>query len=88
MALLLLQGTPTWIKLVVMNQAGVQIHFKVRVDAPFEKLFRAVCLRQNMEQSACKFVWDDVLLQPLETPQFRSMIDGDIIDMIVHQIGD
>lgn len=83
---LLLEGVP--IKLSVKSEEGTEWHYTYRADRPFEKLFRHVCLRQSIELAACIFLFDGERLQSLETPQIWHMEDGDIIDVMVSQVGD
>lgn len=73
--------------IVVKNQEGVELQFKIRPNTPLQKVFTAYATRRSLELKDCKFLADGSLLLGNMTAQEAGLEDGDVIDMMVSQIG-
>ncbi|WIA14529.1 hypothetical protein OEZ85_003048 [Tetradesmus obliquus] len=75
------------INLIVKDQQGSEVHFKVKSHTKLEKVMKAYCDKKAIEQTAVRFVFDGQRVNPQSTPQNLGMEDGDIIDCFMEQIG-
>ncbi|KAL6760238.1 ubiquitin-related domain-containing protein [Haematococcus lacustris] len=75
------------INIVVRDQAGNEVHFKIKTHTKFEKVFNAYCDKKGQDPRAVKFLFDGQRVEPSSTPATHEMEDGDIIDCMIEQIG-
>ncbi|KAF8061353.1 SUMO3 [Scenedesmus sp. PABB004] len=77
----------TIINLIVKDQQGSEVHFKVKTHTKLEKVFKAYCDKKSIEPSAVRFVFDGTRINPTATPSTLGMEDCDSIDCFMEQIG-
>eukprot|EP00201_Polytomella_parva_P010343 CAMPEP_0175055840 /NCGR_PEP_ID=MMETSP0052_2-20121109/10314_1 /TAXON_ID=51329 ORGANISM="Polytomella parva, Strain SAG 63-3" /NCGR_SAMPLE_ID=MMETSP0052_2 /ASSEMBLY_ACC=CAM_ASM_000194 /LENGTH=94 /DNA_ID=CAMNT_0016320751 /DNA_START=29 /DNA_END=313 /DNA_ORIENTATION=+ len=75
------------IMLVVKDQSGADIHFKVKNHTKLEKVMNAFCSKKGIDSSAVRFLFDGARLNPNSTPQELGMQDSDVIDCVMEQVG-
>lgn len=75
------------INIIVAAQDGSQVHFKVKRTTPFQKVFNAYAIRQTMDCSQLKFLFDGRRLRATDTPADFDMEDGDTLDCMLEQVG-
>jgi small ubiquitin-related modifier len=75
------------INLIVQDQAGAQVHFKVKTHTRLEKVIAAYCQKKAIEPSSVRFVFDGTRVNPASTPEDLGMDDGDSIDVFQEQVG-
>lgn len=75
------------LQLVVKDQNGTEVHFRVKTHTKFEKIFSAYCAKKGIDTGAVRFVHDGVRLQRHQTPQDLGMEDQEVIDAIAEQQG-
>lgn len=73
--------------IVVKAQDGSELQFKIRPNTPLQKVFGAYATRKSLELKDCKFLADGNILTGDMTAEGAELEDGDIIDMMVTQIG-
>ena len=75
------------IKLIVKNDAGEIVNFKVKTTTKLSKLMDAYCTRAGLSIKQCRFIFDGKILQPYDTPDKLNMEDDDQIDVNLEQVG-
>lgn len=75
------------INLVVKDQAGGEVHFKVKLHTKLEKVMQAYVTKKSIELSSVKFLFDGQRVNSGATPQSLDMADGDVIDCLQEQLG-
>mmetsp|Transcript_45990 Transcript_45990/g.143881 ORF Transcript_45990/g.143881 Transcript_45990/m.143881 type:complete len:94 (-) Transcript_45990:47-328(-) len=75
------------INLKVMTQDGSEIFFKCKKTTALSKLMNAFCQRQGMSMQGVRFLFDGERLNGSQTPAEMDMEDGDVIDVMVEQLG-
>lgn len=70
----------------VIDQSGNEVHFKIKKTTPFSKLMDAFCVRQGVERSRVRFLYDGERVDDKHTPLFHKMEDGDVVDAVVQQL--
>jgi len=76
------------INLTVVTQDGNEIFFKMKQSCPLGKLMNAFCNRQGVSMQSVRFLFDGQRLREQQTPAELDMEDGDVIDVMVEQMGD
>ena len=76
------------INLKVVTQDGNEIYFKVRRNVRLQTLMHAFCNRQGVTMGSVRFLFDGNRINDMQTPSQLEMEDGDIIDVMVEQMGD
>ena len=76
------------INLKVVMQDGNEIYFKCKETTPLQKLMHAFCNRQGVTMGSVRFLFDGNRINDMQTPSQLEMEDGDIIDVMVEQMGD
>jgi len=76
-----------YINLVVKEQSGNEVHFKIKKKTQFKKLMDAYCQRMGLETNGLRFVYDGTPLSPEGKPLDLDMEDGDVIDVMQQQVG-
>ena len=77
-----------FINLKVVAQDGNEIFFKMKKKTPIGKLMNAWCQRQGVNLNAVRFLFDGERLRDTQTPEGLEMEDGDVIDVMMEQVGD
>ncbi|GLC48186.1 hypothetical protein PLESTB_000068600 [Pleodorina starrii] len=75
------------INLVVKDQTGNEVHFKVKMKTKLEKVFNAYCNKKGVEPSSVRFLFDGTRVSPGATPDELGMEDGDVLDCVIEQVG-
>jgi len=75
------------INLKVVTQDGNEIFFKCKQTTPLQKLMNAFCNRQGVSMQSVRFLFDGQRLREQQTPAELDMEDGDVIDVMVEQMG-
>lgn len=75
------------LSIIVKDQSGNEVHFKVRPQAKMEKIFNAYCERKSLEVAAVRFLFDGTRIHASASPEGLGMEDGDSIDCVIEQIG-
>ena len=78
----------TYITLKIISQDGTQIFFKCRFNTLLQKLMTAYCQRQGVAMNSVRFLFDGERLRESQTPEYLEMEDGDVIDVMMEQVGD
>lgn len=73
--------------IIVKDQQGGEVHFKVKTTTKFEKIFAAYCAKKVVDVTAIKFMFDGQRLKAEDTLADHDIEDGDIIDAMIEQIG-
>lgn len=73
------------ITLIVKNQVGEEVQFKVKLNTVFEKVFKAYSDKKGVQNT--KFLFDGHRIKATDTPADLDMEDGDIIDAMLEQLG-
>ena len=75
------------LQLVVKDQAGTEVHFRVKTKTKFEKIISAYCQKKGMDSGSLKFLHDGVRIQKHQTPEDLGMEDNEVIDAMQEQTG-
>ncbi|KAG2447319.1 hypothetical protein HYH02_007649 [Chlamydomonas schloesseri] len=75
------------INLVVKDQEGSEVHFKVKTKTRLEKVIDAYCKKKALDASTVRFLYDGNRVNPTSTPASLGMEDGDTIDCLITQLG-
>ena len=76
------------LNLKVVTQDGNEIFFKMKKKAKIGKLMIAYCQRHGVNLNAVRFLFDGERLRESQTPEDLEMEDGDVIDVMMEQVGD
>ena len=76
------------INLKIVSQDGTDIFFRTRMRSPLILLFYAYASRQGVHMNSVRFLFDGHTVHSSETPAGLDMEDGDVIDVMVDQMGD
>eukprot|EP00775_Hariotina_reticulata_P010136 gene10136-10294_t len=74
-----------YLNLVVRNQLGEDVQFKVKLGTKFQKIFDAYNEKKGV--SGHKFIYDGHRLHGEQTPAEYDMEDGDLIEAVLEQLG-
>jgi small ubiquitin-related modifier len=61
--------------------------FKVKKHTPFQKIFDAYINKLTLDKNAVRFKFDGANILGTQTPDGLEMEDGDVIDVVMSQIG-
>ena len=78
-------GAPLTLKTV--TQDGSEIYFRMRRYTPLQKLMHAFCNRQGVSMNSARFLFDGKRIIDRQTPRHLDMVEGDVIHVIVEQVG-
>ena len=76
------------VNIIVRDQTGGEVHFKVLTTTAFKNVFAAYCNQKRVDYETMKFLLDGMDLDPHHTPEGWEMVDGDVVDACVRQLGD
>ena len=76
------------INVKVVDQSGDEIFFKIKRNTHLAKLMNAFCQRQGISLQGVRFMFDGERVPGNETPDECGMEDGDVIEVIIEQLGD
>ncbi|GMH41787.1 hypothetical protein BSKO_09697 [Bryopsis sp. KO-2023] len=79
------KGEP--INVIVKDQNGNELHFKVRKTTKFEKIMQAYCQKKCLQMGHVRFLYDGERVMGQQTPQEVDMDDGEVIDCVMEQLG-
>ena len=75
------------VNIIVRDQQGGEVHFKVKPNTKFTKVFDAYCNKKAVAIDAYTFMFDGVRVQKDQTPNELEMSDSDVIDALMTQLG-
>ncbi|KAG2447318.1 hypothetical protein HYH02_007648 [Chlamydomonas schloesseri] len=75
------------INLVVKDQTGNEVHFKVKMKTRLEKVFNAYCNKKGVDPGSVRFLFDGQRIANESTPEQLDMQDGDVLDCVIEQVG-
>ncbi|KAL6760239.1 small ubiquitin-like modifier 1 [Haematococcus lacustris] len=75
------------INIIVKDQGGNEVHFKIKPHTKFEKVFSAYCAKKGQDVATLRFLFDGKRIEPSSTPAMIDMEDGDSIDCLIMQLG-
>ena len=78
---------PPRINIVLRDQTGGEVHFQVPLTAVFHRILSAWCKRKNLDIHGMRLLFDGQKLKLDATPGQMDMGDGDVIDVVMEQIG-
>ena len=81
-------GDSLSINVKVVDQGGDEIFFKIKRNTHLAKLMNAFCQRQGISLQGVRFMFDGERVPGNETPDECGMEDGDVIEVIIEQLGD
>ncbi|EFJ46058.1 hypothetical protein VOLCADRAFT_105703 [Volvox carteri f. nagariensis] len=82
------EGNPAnVINLVVKDQTGNEVHFKVKMKTKLDKVFTAYCNKKGQDPSTVRFLYDGTRVHGHSTPDELGMEDGDVLDCVIEQLG-
>ena len=64
-----------------------ELSFKLKRNMPIKKVMDAYCKRNSKNRDSIKFLFDGNRLSDENTPESMEMEDGDVIDVVLEQIG-
>eukprot|EP00877_Chromochloris_zofingiensis_P002058 jgi/Chrzof1/11853/Cz06g12130.t1 len=73
------------INLIIRDQHGQDVQFKVKPHIKFGKMFSAYCTKKAA--TGFRFIFDGERLAEDATPADFDMADGDIIEAVIEQTG-
>lgn len=80
-------GGPPPLNIIVKDQNGGEVHFKIKGTTKLGKVMDAYCAKKALNESTVKFVFDGQRLNKAATPEELGMEDGDAIDAMIEQLG-
>lgn len=78
-------GEPLTIKL--RNQTGDELSFKIKGRTLFRKVFNAYASRMSLDEGSLKFIFEGQRVQGNQTPDEFEMEEGDVVDVMIEQVG-
>ncbi|OYV74992.1 MAG: hypothetical protein B7Z66_14530 [Chromatiales bacterium 21-64-14] len=75
------------VNVIVRDQTGGEIHFKLKMHTKFGKVFASYCAKKGVDVNSMKFLFDGDRINEEKTPMDLEMTDGDVVDAVVEQIG-
>lgn len=75
------------INLCVTSQDGSCVYFTLKVSTPLSKLMSSYCERQSLNPANIRFLYDGVRLRGDSTPKSLDMVNDDMIDACIAQLG-
>lgn len=82
-----LQPHSKTINIIVIDQSGIEVQFKIKETSKMEKMFTAFCGRTGLDFKSVRFLYDGNRISPDSTPKSLGMQDGDTIDAVLTQTG-
>jgi small ubiquitin-related modifier len=80
-------ATPERISIKVVSQNGDAIAFALKKTTPLEMLMKSYCSKTGAQIQSLRFLYDGVRLSGKETPVDLGMENGDILDVVLQQLG-
>ncbi|GAX73746.1 hypothetical protein CEUSTIGMA_g12692.t1 [Chlamydomonas eustigma] len=75
------------INIIVRDQSGGEVHFKVKPHTKFTKVFDAYCSKKAIVKDSIKFLFDGQRIGSDQSPRELDMSDGDMVDAVIEQLG-
>ncbi len=75
------------LNLRVISPDGSQIDFRIKPHIRLGKLMDTYCERRSINPDAIRFLFDGQRIRQDQTPAMLGMVDGDMIDAMVEQVG-
>lgn len=71
----------------VVDQMGLDVYFKLKVDTSMNRLMDAYCGKRGISVSSVRFLYDGQRITGKDTPLSLEMENNDIIDAVAQQTG-
>ncbi len=78
---------PDTITIVLSDQASEKMHFKVKKETKFQKVFDAYATRLGVPTTSLTFRFDGERITGENTPKMLEMEDEDMIEVLMQQVG-
>mmetsp|Transcript_31201 Transcript_31201/g.79545 ORF Transcript_31201/g.79545 Transcript_31201/m.79545 type:complete len:93 (+) Transcript_31201:163-441(+) len=75
------------ISLIVKDQHGTEVMFKVKPHTKLGKVFSAYCQKKSLQNDAVRFLFEGNRVLDDQTPEQLDMEDGDHLDCVQNQVG-
>mmetsp|Transcript_38103 Transcript_38103/g.84896 ORF Transcript_38103/g.84896 Transcript_38103/m.84896 type:complete len:93 (-) Transcript_38103:741-1019(-) len=75
------------IELIVKDQDGAEVRFKVKKTVRLEKVFNIYCQKKGKQRKEIRFLFDGHHLQDDTSADAAGLEDGDVIDAVIEQLG-
>lgn len=75
------------ITIVVKDQAGDEIMFKIKKSTKMRKVFDAYSQKKGVDVNSLRFLQDGSQILPDSTPKMLELSDNDQIDVFLQQVG-
>ena len=67
--------------------SGSEVHFKVKRDIKFERLFHSYATKRGIMADSLRFLYNGKHIHKSSTPKMLEMVDGDEIQVVAEQTG-
>ena len=71
----------------IKDQSEQTMHFKIKNQTRFEKVFKSYAERKGVDLKACRFLFNGTRVKETATPADLEMDEGDTLDVILQQVG-
>lgn len=75
------------IQVVVKDQDGGVVQFKVKSTTKFIKIFKAYCQKKALDMAAVRFIFDGLRITENSTPADIGLENEDVIEAMQEQVG-
>lgn len=75
------------LQLVIKDQLGEEVFFRVKPQTTMGKMFEAYAKRRGVERSVLRFMLDGKRVLDADTPESLELQDLDQVDCLIEQIG-
>lgn len=75
------------IEIKAVDAENCEMRFKIRPNTPLKKLMAAYCAQKCIDINSLRFAFNGDRVQGTDTPKNLEMQDGDIIDVMISQVG-
>lgn len=75
------------ISLRIVGQDGGEVYFKIRRNTPFIKIAKAYCDRKGVSPQSIRFLFDGQRVNDDDTAEKLDLVDDDVIDALLQQVG-
>ena len=75
------------LKLCIVSSDGSEVYFCVKPHTRLGKLMDVYCERQGINVNAIRILFDGSRIRENDTPESLGMVDGDMLDAMVQQVG-
>ena len=76
------------LELIVESPDGVKLRFSVQPALPFARMFQAYCQQRSLPENDVVFLFNCERLRFDNTPAQLELESGDVINVVLAQVGD